>query len=448
MNQAWIQLLPPSLRSKLHGRYTLQKILSNTGWLFADRILRMGVGLIVGVWVARYLGPEQFGLFNYAIAFVSLLMPLATLGLDGIVVRDLVQDPTCRDVTLGTTFALKLVGSIATIFITMSAIVLIRPGNYQDHWLVGIIAAGMLFQAFDTIDFWFQSQVQSKYTVYARNLAFVLLALVKVALIQIHAPLIAFAWAGLAETAIGTVGLVIAYHATGSRVKVWKASLVRAKALLRDSWALILSGVAIMIYMKIDQIMLGEMVGDRAVGIYSAATRISEVWYFIPTAIASSLSPVIMSAKAISQDAYMQKLQSTFDLMVTFAFAICLPVSFLSPLITSILYGESYSSSSQILSVHIWASIFVFLGVGREIWIVSEGMMFISFLTTLLGAVINVALNLILIPICQELGAAIATLIAYAIPGYLVCLVCPPLQDIGKLMTNALLLKWLYKKIS
>jgi PST family polysaccharide transporter len=272
MNQAWIQLLPPILRSKLHGRYTLQKILSNTGWLFADRILRMGVGLIVGVWVARYLGPEQFGLFNYAIAFVSLLMPLATLGLDGIVVRDLVRDPTCKDVTLGTTFVLKLLGAVVTIFITIGAIVLIRPGSHQDHWLVGIVAAGMLFQAFDTIDFWFQSQVQSKYTVYARNLAFVLLALVKVALIQVHAPLIAFVWAGLAETAIGTVGLVIAFHAAGNHLKNWKITLVRAKTLLRDSWALILSGVAIMIYMKIDQIMLGEMVGDHAVGIYSAAT--------------------------------------------------------------------------------------------------------------------------------------------------------------------------------
>ncbi|MBW4580194.1 MAG: flippase [Tildeniella nuda ZEHNDER 1965/U140] len=446
MNQAWIQFLPSSLRSKLDGRYTLQKILSNAGWLFADRILRMGIGLFVGVWVARYLGPEQFGLFNYAIAFVVLLTPFATLGLDNIVVRDLVCNPDCRAVTLGTAFVLKLCGATITALVTLGAITLLRPDHSLDQWLVGIIAAGLLFQAFDAIDFWFQSQMQSKYTVYAKNLAFVLFAVVRITLIQAHAPLIAFAWAGLTETAIGAVGLVIGYRATGNDLGDWKISIFRVKSLLQDSWALILSSIAILIYMKIDQIMLGEMLGNKAVGIYAAATKISEVWYFIPMAIASSVSPAIMGAKAIGQDAYMQKLQSTFDLMVVLAFVVSLPISFLSPVIISILYGEGYSSSSQVLSIHIWASLFVFLGVGREIWIVSEGMMLISFLTTLLGAIVNVTLNLFLIPIYQEIGAAIATLVAYAIPGYLICLAYTPLQGIGRLMTNALLLKWLYKK--
>ena len=74
------------MRQNVEGRGNLQKLIGNTGWLFADRILRLGVGLWVGIWTARYLGPEQFGLFNYSIAFVALFSVFATLGLDGIVV--------------------------------------------------------------------------------------------------------------------------------------------------------------------------------------------------------------------------------------------------------------------------------------------------------------------------------------------------------------------------
>ncbi|MCR4321033.1 MAG: oligosaccharide flippase family protein, partial [Candidatus Brocadiaceae bacterium] len=143
---------------------SLQNILVNTGWLFADRILRMGVGLFVGVWVARYLGPEQFGLYSYALAFVSLFGAFATLGLDGIVVRDIVRDPACKYETLGTAFVLKLIGGSLTFLLVIIAISLLRPHDRLTHWLVGITAVGMIFQAFDTIDFWFQSQVKSKYT--------------------------------------------------------------------------------------------------------------------------------------------------------------------------------------------------------------------------------------------------------------------------------------------
>lgn len=172
----------------------LLKVAANASWLFADRFLRMGVGLVVGVWVARYLGPEQFGLYNYAIAFVSLFSAFATLGLDNIVVRDLVRDPTCRDEILGTTFALKLIGGIFTLLLTVGIISLLRPNETLTHWLVGIIAVGMIFQAFDAIDFWFQSQTQSKFTVYARSTGFLLITIVKLILIWMQAPLIAFAY--------------------------------------------------------------------------------------------------------------------------------------------------------------------------------------------------------------------------------------------------------------
>lgn len=171
MNYALIKFLPSFIRIRLEGRVALQKILANTGWLFIDKIIRMGVGLLVGIWVARYLGPEQFGLYNYALSFVALFSALATLGLDGIVVRDIVRDPSCKDETLGTAFVLKLIGGGLTFLFVVGANSLLRPHDRLTQWLVGIIALGTIFQAFDTIDFWFQSQVKSKHTVYSKNTA-------------------------------------------------------------------------------------------------------------------------------------------------------------------------------------------------------------------------------------------------------------------------------------
>ncbi|MDV2995583.1 MAG: hypothetical protein N4J56_005237 [Chroococcidiopsis sp. SAG 2025] len=294
----------------------LRKVAVNTGWLFADRLRRMGVGLLVGVWVARYLGTQQFGLLNYATAFVALLTPFATLGLDNIVVREIVRNSSHKDEILGTTFFLKFLGGFVLVGLALISISLLRSGDRLTYWVVSVLSAGVIFQAFDTIDLQFQVQVQSKYTVIAKNLAFIIITFVKVILIQINASLIAFAWVVLLESGLGAIALAINYRMQGYSFWAWRWSLTRAIALLKESWALMLSGLSIMIYMRIDQIMLGQTSGDRAVGLYSAATRISELWYFIPTAICSSGFPTIIEAKGISESLYYQRIKQLLRLMV------------------------------------------------------------------------------------------------------------------------------------
>ena len=415
MSVPWIKYLPDFLRNRLESRQNLQKILTNTVWLFADRILRMGVGLVVGVWVARYLGPEQFGLFSYVLAFVALFGVFATLGLDDIVVRDIVRNPSDKDEILGATFSLKLLGGLVGILLTTAGILLLRPNDRLTHSMVAIIASGLIFQSFDTISFWFQSQVQIKYVVYAKNGAFILIALAKVGLILSHASLIAFAWAALAEIILGAVGLTLAYGANGHLVRAWRGSIARARSLLTDSWPLILAGLAIVVYMKIDQIMLGEMLGNQAVGLYSAATRISEIWYFIPVAIVSSASPSIVEAKAISDSLYYQKVDKLFRLMAVLAFSIVIPMTFFSGHIIDLLYGPEFAGAGSVLAIHIWAAVFVFLGVAQGPWTVNEGLMKLSLQRTVIGAVANVVLNLLLIPRIGVVGAAISTLIAQAL---------------------------------
>lgn len=400
------------MRNKLDGRHQLQMSIANTGWLFVDRLVRMGVGLFVSIWVARYLGPEQFGLLSYATAITALFGVLAGLGLDGIVVRDLVRMPEDRDQLLGTAFVLKCMAGLAAFMLSLVATALLRPVDTLTFWLVGIIAAGSIFQALDAIDFWFQSRVEARYVVYAKNMAFLVASGVKVGLILAEAPLIAFAWIALGEIALGAGGLLAAYKWQGHELRTWRPTARRAGVLLRESWPLVLSGAAVIVYMKIDQIMLGEMLGNEAVGLYTSATRISEIWYFIPTAIVASVSPAIIRAKKDNPQLYQERMASLLRLMVALPLAIAVPMTFLADGVIHVLFGKAFAGAGDVLAIHIWAAVFVFLGVAQQPWVLNEGLSKFLMRRTLLGAVINVGLNLVLIPVNGIRGAAIATLIS------------------------------------
>ena len=415
MNATWLKYLPDFLGNSLSGRRNLQKLIGNTGWLFADRILRMGVGLVVGVWVARYLGPERYGLFNYAIAFVTLFSILASLGLDGVIVRELVGKPECANEILGTAFMLKLTGSGATLLAAVTAINLLRPTDSLTRWIVAIVAVGIVFQSFDTIDFWFQARVESRFVVYARSSAFLLVSLLKIILIVKNAPLIAFAWLVSLEILLAAVGLALVYRWNGQRVLSWKVDRQRVKQTMKDSWPLALAGMAVMVYMKIDQVMLGQMLDNHAVGLYSAAIRISEVWYFIPMSIVASVTPSLIEARNISAELYYDRLAQLFRLMVAIALGIAVPMTFASGYATRFLYGNQYEGAGPILAIHIWAALFVFLGVAQGPWNINEGLTKLALLRTSLGAVANIVLNLVLIPKFGPIGAAFATTVSYAL---------------------------------
>ena len=419
MSHAWIKLLPYSIKARLEGRHTLQKVLSSTGWLFIDKIIRMGMGLVVTVWIARYLGPKEFGLLNYATAFAALFSVLASLGLEKIVVRDLLRETSQKDLILGTTFFLRFAASIAVFSVTVCTSYLLRPADTLTLTLVAIIAGGMIFQSFDTIDYWFQSQILSKYTVYAKNAAFLLLSVIKIILLLIKAPLTSFAWAASAEIMLGAIGLIAMYRFKGNKLSAWRGSLEVSREMLRDSWPLILSGIAIMIYMRIDQIMLGQMIGDRAVGIYSATIKISEIWYFIPLAVCTSIFPVIINSKNTNKKLYLDRLQKLYDILAWISISGALIVSFFADQIIYRLYGPQYALAGSILRIHIWSGVFVFLGVASGQYLVAENLTRIALYRTSSGAIVNVILNLILIPRYSFIGAALATLISQCVAMYL-----------------------------
>lgn len=442
MNYVLTRFLPSFIRVRLEGRTTLQKILANTGWLFVDKIIRMGVGLLVGVWVARYLGPEQFGIYSYALSFTALFSTFATLGLDGIVVRNIVRDPSFKDEILGTAFVLKLLGGALTLVFAVLTVSLLRPHENLIRWLVGIIAAGTIFQAFDVIDFWFQSQVQSKYTVYAKNIAFLLIAIVKIVLIFMKAPLVAFAWAGLAEIVVGSVGLIIAYRANGFYVKEWIATVSRSKMLIHDSWPLILSGIAIYIQARIDQVMLGEMIGDAEVGQYSAAMRLIEVFGFIPMIIYSSVLPKVSSAKIENESLYYERLLNIYRLMFLLFLVTAIPIYVFSNQIVITLFGNEYKMAGALLALFSIRLFFANFGVAKSLFITNENLFKYALFTAISGAITNIGLNYLLIPRYASRGAILATIASFFITVFFVDFFHEEVRKNLRIMLKAIVTPW------
>ena len=388
-----------------------KKYFVNTGWLFFERIIGMAVSFFVGVYVARYLGPANFGLLSYAASFVGLFIALATLGLDGIVVRELVKDEKKRDELLGTAFILKIIGSVLLLGMIAIAVNFTTNDRFT-NLLIFVIATGVIFQSFNVINLYFQSIVLSKYSVFAKTVSGILVALIKLVLIYCKKELIFFAIVAFIGNIILATGFIIMYAKQKLSLFNWRIKLNLVKNLLKDSWPLMLSGIAISIYMAIDQVMIKNMLDASAVGNYAVAVRLSEVWYFIPIAIASSVFPAIINAKKISEKLYYERLQKLYDLMVWLALGIALPIMLLSNNIVNILFGIQYQQAAGVLQIYIWATVFVFLGVASSQYLLAENYTKISFFRTLIGAIINIILNINFIPKYGINGAAIATVLS------------------------------------
>lgn len=438
MNSTWTRYLPGFIRKRIADRHELLEVLDNSGWMLGDKIVRQLVGLLVGVWLARYLGPQLFGEYSYAIAIVMIVSPLALLALDGISIRNMVRNPLSRERVLGTSFILMLAGGLLAFSLAMISIFWARPDDRLLHWLVGIMAAGTIVQAFIAIEFWFESQMQWKFTVYARTSAFLLLSLVKIGLILKQAPLVAFAWAALADTALGSVGLILIYHLRGYSIKDWRFNWNTARMLLNDSWPLFFSTLLTMIYLRIDQVMIGNMIGSVELGNYSVAVRISEVWYFFPIVISSSVFPAVVRAEAVSEELYYAHLQRLYNLMAFFAYAVAIPVSFFSGHIIRILFSDAYAAAAPLLAILIWSGIFTSLGAARNVLIVSKNWTRVNLAAIAMGSLLNVLLNYLLIPQYGAMGAVAATFASYWFAIHGTCFIFTALRKTGWMMTRAM----------
>ena len=396
--------------SKLENRPGLKKILANSGWMMSEQIIRMLVGLFVSAWIARHLGPTQFGQLSFAISFASLFGIFATLGLNRILVRELVSNadkPGYATVLISSVIAIRMSAAIC-MFVLCTLIAWLA--NQGDLILVGIISAGFFFSVFDCIELFFQSRTEARLTVVSRTLAFSIVTIIKIALLISGAGLVAFALVTLVEFALAALSLWLVYRWRGFKVDFSEIDWTLAARLVGESWPEIIAGFSVMLFMRIDQVMLQNMIGSKAVGIFSVATRLSEAWYFIPTALVASTFPSIVRQREIDPINYIRRLQQLMSGLVALAYLAILTTTFLALPVISFLYGPAYIESAQVLVIHIWCGLFVSLGISSGSWIMAERKIKLNLYRALFGAVTNVLLNLIFIQKYGVIGAAYATL--------------------------------------
>ena len=421
-----------------------KKYFFNTGWLMLDKILRMFLGLFVGVWVARYLGPEDFGILSFSLSFVGLFVAFGKLGLNSIVVRELVKHPEEKNTIIGTSIFLRILGGIVLLIVVFLALQLTST-NHSEKIIVMIIALGQLFLCFEVFDFYFQSQVKGKFSGIAGTVGLIASSAARITFMLAGLPLIWFAVAVVIEHCVRAANLLYFYLKQGFGIRKLKVSWEIAKDLLRNSWSLILSGIAISIYMKIDQVMIKEMLDSNSVGQYAAAVRLTNVWYFLPTTIVASLFPAMISSLNKNKELFYYRLQKLYDVFFIIAFLICLAMSLFSEKLVLLLFGSDYIVASQILTVYIWSSIFVFHGAIRGQYLIAMNKQVIGLQFRIVGMVLNLILNYLLIGYYGVIGAAYATLVSFLLPVYLLAFKYKILREDLKLSWKAYLMFWIFR---
>ena len=384
----------------------------NTSWLFLEQGLRILSNLFVGVWVARFLGPEQFGILSYALSFTSIFAGVAKLGLNDIIVRELINLPGKHVTYLGTAFWLKIIGSI----IVIGFLAIILPFCKNDsttNTFIFIVAMGLVFNSFEVIEFYFQSQLLAKIVTICKLIQLALSSLIKIYLIIINADLIWFVVITSFDALGLAAGFLIAYRSQVKNNFYRHFNFNIAKQLLSESWPLIISSIVVMVYMRIDQIMINEMLGKYEVGIYSAAVKLSEVLYFVPTIISTSLFPALIKYKQISAAFFYEKYQYFLDLMFYLGLLASAFLLIFSKTLVLLIFGNDYIDSADILVILAIGTIFVYISVAQSKYWIIFNLQRQLLIITAFCALLNIILNYITIPIYGIKGASISTVISY-----------------------------------
>jgi O-antigen/teichoic acid export membrane protein len=421
-----------------------QKYFFNISWLMLEKIIRIFLGIFIGAWVARYLGPENYGILGFAISFVSLFGTFTTLGLDWIAVRNLIVSPEEKDEILGTSLVLRLFGTSLLFLLVWGALQATSSTSFEKK-LVMVIAFGQIFMSFDVIDYYFRATVKGKLSSGASLGGFLVGSFLRITFILLKLPLIWFAGIVVIEQ-IAKVFFFLLLYSKDIQHKFWNIfsigksfSVSMAFNLMKDAWSIVLSGLAISFYMKIDQILVKEILGNEAIGYYSIAVKLSESWLFLTVAITESLYPAILNAKTVSQHLYYSRLQKMYQVLMLIAVSIGFLTSFLAKPLVLYLYGDFYAQSIDILIVYIWSNVFVFLNNGSWRWYVTENLQHIALIRLSLGAIANLVLSILFINIYGLNGVAYATLISYAIANYFGNLISKKTRINFKLQTLAIL---------
>lgn len=412
-----------------------------------DKVATLVVGFFVTVLVARYLGPEDFGLYSYAISVAAIFSAAGHMGLSGLVVREIVKRPDDRGETLGTTLSLKFIGMGVGYVVLLAYAALYEGISSPEFIMLAIAGAALLFSPFQVFDFWFQAFVKAKYVTYSRLIALVASSGLKISFVFLGAGVIYFVGANLAQAVIVFLAVVFFYKATSTlKLSEWSFSWARAKELFSQGWLVYLGSIFAVVYLKVDQVMLKWFEGADSVGIYAVAAQLSEAWYFVPAAIVTSFFPKLIKLRDENSLEFGRRFQQLLDLLFVLALVVALVMTLASEFVILLFFGEHYLESADVLVIHVWAALFIFMRAAFSKWILIENALVFSLLTQGAGVVVNVALNYFMIPKFGVTGAAYATLISYAFASFFSLALYPKTRPVFFMMVKSFLFVFRYIK--
>lgn len=386
------------------------RFLGNTNWLIFQNIYSMGLSLVVGALSARYLGPSNYGLIGYGTSLVNLFTAISQLGLDSILMNEIISHPEKKGEIIGTSLCMRIASSTVSFLCVLILVAVIEPGNYILWIITALQAFAIVCKVYELLNEWFLSELKSKYYVIANICGQTAVAVWKILLLMLGASVL---WFGASTTVQALVcGMIIAVLFWKSKNFNLSFSMITAKGLFDKSKHYVLAGLAIALYTQMDKVMLGKMMGEREVGFYTAAMTIAMLWEFIPTAIINSSRTVILEAKIRNEEEYQKKLKLLLFTISVMGLAVGIVVQIFGKLAVMILYGREYLPAVTALKLLIWSTTFAMIGVARNIWSVAEDKNRYSKNYTICGGIFNLVFNAATIPVWGMTGAVLGTLLA------------------------------------
>ncbi len=390
-----------------------RKYFLNTSWLLGARGVQMIVALFVGALMARYMGPADYGIYNYVISYIGIFLAISSLGIGTIMVKDILDKSQTENIIMGSGLWLRVAGSVVACFVVV-LLAWVTGEDEHVRFFLFIASLQPIARSFEVVSFYFQAKVVSKFTVIAQLISLLIISVLKLVFIALNYPLVWFFYLMILDSSIVAIIMIIEYRYLKQSVFKWKFNLKYSKALLNESWPLIFSGMLVTIYLKIDQVIINYMMDDAATGLYAAAVKLSEAWVSIPWIIGGSLYPALVNSYKENIQAFQTRVSQTYILLIAVAAVIILPIVLFAHPITHFVFGAEYVDSAVVLQLHIGSLLFIFLGSVANRWLIIEGIQKYWMINSAIGAVSNIILNIVLIPVMGINGSALATLLSYA----------------------------------
>lgn len=434
-------MLIDKIIDKFHISPTKAKILTNVFWAVTGKVVTLLSTLVVGIFVARYLGPEQYGLMNYVISIVALFTVFATFGTTEIIIRELAKKELSKDVILGSAFVVRI-GLAFVCLIAIGVYLFFSNETEETSVMILIYASSIFFSCFDVIRFYFTSIIENEYVVKSEIFRTLVGALIKVVLLLCHAPLIAFVAALAFDFLLLASGYTLAYRKRVDSISKWKIDKTFIKKLLSTSFPLLISSAAMIIYQRIDQVMIAKMLDNEAVGYFSTAASFIGVVIFIPTIIVQTTSPLLVGYWKNDRARYEKESQRIMNLTTWVTMIVCIIISLLSDPIIRYTYGSAYLASIPVLQILAFKAVGVALiTIGGQLTVI-ENIHQWAFIRNILSCVVCIVCNSFFIPLWGVLGSAWATIITVFFTGCFSNIFIPQYFHILKKQIIALIIGW------